>query len=269
MLTRTLKMAFWIVYDHLGKLLVVNVFCMAVMLVPGGLAYAAAATGDPVLALAVGVPMMVLLTGVMAPVAGAGLAYMTKEFIDTREGQIRSFFTGVRRWGWRAAGLGCLYLSAGVCLGVSIWFYAVRVGNTVPVLGYALSSVALWCLVFLVFSGLLVLPALIQKGQGVLATAKLSALLVLDNPLFCFGLCLWCGMLAALSMVPLLLLCASLAPGIVLVSSAYEILSRKYAAVEAAGRSAWKRLPASEVFRDAEDDYLNRGFRDFLFPWKG
>jgi len=44
---------------------------------------------------------------------------------------------------------------------------------------------------------------------------------------------------------------------VVLSSCAYEMLHRKYAAGEAAPR------------KDEDDDYLNRGFRDFLFPWKG
>ena len=41
---------------------------------------------------------------------------------------------------------------------------------------------------------------------------------------------------------------------LVLLSSAYELLSRKYDHIAS---------------NDAADDYLNRGLRDFLFPWKG
>ena len=43
-------------------------------------------------------------------------------------------------------------------------------------------------------------------------------------------------------------------------------LSRKYAAVEAHGDAPGR---ARVAFGDEEDDYLNRGIRDFLFPWKG
>jgi hypothetical protein len=42
------------------------------------------------------------------------------------------------------------------------------------------------------------------------------------------------------------------------------MLARKYASTDAGD-------PASPppYLSDDEDDYLNRGFRDFLFPWKG
>jgi hypothetical protein len=43
-----------------------------------------------------------------------------------------------------------------------------------------------------------------------------------------------------------------------IVSSAYELLARTYAARDGA--------PPVD---DAHDDYLNRGFRDLIFPWKG
>ena len=267
MLTRALKMALWVMYDHLGKLLLVNVLCVLILAVPAGLAYGAARSGDPVVAMAAGMPMLLLLAALL-PILSAGTAQMVKELIETRDGSVAAFFTGVRRWWWRAMRLGLFYAGVMVCLGVSVWFYAGRVGASFPVLGYALSALALWCALFMGLGGLLAMPALVQKGEGVLATVKLSALLVLDNPLFCMGLALWCGLLAALSVVPLMLVFMSLAPQVVLVSSAYEMLSRKYAAIEAAGRAAWKKRPADEVFGDAEDDYLNRGFRDFIFPWK-
>jgi hypothetical protein len=62
----------------------------------------------------------------------------------------------------------------------------------------------------------------------------------------------------------------------VLATSAYEMLARKYAALEAhQAAEAAGAVPAAalskadQIREDAKDDYLNRGFRDFLFPWKG
>jgi hypothetical protein len=114
-------------YDHLGKLLLVNVLCVLILAVPAGLAYGAVRSGDPVVAMAAGLPMLLLLAALL-PVLSAGTAQMVKELIETRDGSVAAFFTGVRRWWWRAMRLGLFYAGVMVCLGVSVWFYAGRVG---------------------------------------------------------------------------------------------------------------------------------------------
>jgi len=266
-------MAFWITYDHLGRLLIVNVFAVLVLVVPVTVVYAAAFAGDPATIVAIGLPAAVVGLGIFAPVLAAGLAYMVKECIDNREASLGAFFTGLRRYAWRASCIGICYVAAITCLGTSVWFYASRFGATMPWLGYGLSALALWALIFALLTVLLVMPALAQKNGDVGESLKLSALLVLDNPFFCMGIALHWTLLAGLAVVPPIALVFSIAPQVVLVSSAYEMLSRKYAAIEARamaegtdGRSQ-RRMKID--WKDEEDDYLNRGFRDFLFPWKG
>jgi len=269
MLSRTIKMAFWVVYDHLGKLLLVNVLCTLALMVPGVFAYAAALTGDPGVMLMVAAPLVAVMAGVMAPVECAALAYMIKELIDTRDGSVGAFFTGLKRYFWRASGIGLLYLAAGACLGVSVWFYPSRLGDTLPWLGYTLSAVALWCLIFTGLTALLIFPALVQKNGGAGSTVKLSALLVLDNPFFMLGLALNTVLWAVFSLVPPVFMFLSVAPLMTLVSSGYEMLSRKYAALDARRAAGEDTKEWVMDYNDANDDYLNRGFRDFLFPWKG
>jgi len=264
MLGRALKMAFWVTYDHLGKLLLANLFCALILLVPGYVAYAAALRGDPAAALLAGVGVAVLTLGVLLPVMAAGLAHLAKELIDTRDGSLRTFFTGMRRYAGRAAGLGLVYVLAAGCLVTSVWFYASRLGARIPWLGYALSALALWGLVFAGLTALLCIPALVQKGGGVWSTVKLSGLLVLDNPLFCVGLAIHVAILGVFCLLPPVFLLLSMAPVMVLLSSGYEMLARKYAALEARGGAG-----TEPAFDEDTDDYLNRGFRDFLFPWKG
>lgn len=262
-------MAFWVLYDHLGKLLLVNVMCTLALILPGGLACAAFMTGDPGVMLYVGMPVLAVALGVVLPVGCAALAHMIKELIDTRDGSVSTFFSGVKRFFWRASGIGVLYLAAACCLGTSVWFYPSRLGDSLPWLGYALSAAALWCLVFTGLTTLLVFPALTQKNGGVLSTMKLSALLVLDNPFFVLGLAINALIWATFSLLPPVFMLLSMAPLMTLVSSGYEMLSRKYAAMaaqQAAGAGIQKR---TMDYNDETDDYLNRGFRDFLFPWKG
>ena len=273
MLMRTLKMAFWVTYDHLGKLIVVNMLSVLLLMAPGGLAYAAIMSGDVHIALVVGCPMLVVTFGILLPLLAAAMAHMVKELIDTKDGSVRTFFSGLHCYAWRAVRVGLAYVLAVCCLVTSTWFYANRLGDSLPWLAYALSALALWALIFFALTALLVMPALVQKREGVWATFKLSALLVLDNPVFCFGLAMYWVLLASLALLPPVLFLFSLGPQIVLESSAYEILSRKYAAVEAGAVLAhgfpWRKAKGTIDWKDEEDDYLNRGFRDFLFPWKG
>ncbi len=268
MLRRALKMTFWVAYDHLGKLLVVNVCIALVLLAPGSLALGAFLSEDLAVAFYLGIPLLGVTLGVVWPVLAAGLAHMVKELIDTRDGAVRTFFTGLRLYGCRAAGVGVCLLAAACCLGASAVFYAYQLRARAPWLGYGLSAAALWGLVFVFLVSLLAMPALVQKRAGVWATLKLSALLVLDNPFYALGLAPWFILLMVISLAPPIFFLLAPAVAVVLASSAYEMLSRKYAARDARGKPAAAHAHAAVDFNDAEDDYLNRGLRDLLFPWK-
>lgn len=267
MLSRVLKMTFWVAYDHMGKLLLANLACAAVLALPLYFAASAGLSRDPAVVFGAGLPMLVLAAGVLGPLLGAGLASMVRELIDTRDGTLGAFFAGIRRHGRRAVCLGLAYTLAAAALGASAWFYPAKLGASAPILGYALGALAVWALLLLLFSSVYALPVLVHREMGLAATVKLCGLLVLDNPLFTLGVAVHWAMLATLSLFPPVFFFVAISLGVVLSLSAYEILARKYAAREAHGPG---RLPVRAIdFGDARDDYLNRGFRDFLFPWKG
>jgi len=274
MLGRSLKMAFWVTYDHLFKLILANiVWALAVM--PFLLvAVTSLLSGHRDVFLFLGAPAGFVGMGVVLPVMTAGLAHMVKELIDTRDGSVRDMFVGIRLYWRRAVGIGLIYATAMVCLATSAGFYAVKLRESVPWVGYGLSALALWALTYMVLTSLLVIPALVQKKAGVGATIKLAVLLVMAHPLFSAGLAVQVLAVTAISVMlspALFFLYGALV--VVLVSSGYEMLARRYAALERrqaapeqAGRPSAARDAALE---DEQDDYLNRGFRDFLFPWKG
>ncbi len=268
MLSRTLKMAFWMTYDHLGKLLLLNFLCALALVMPLGMAWAALASGDGVLMVVLAPPLALLALGGALPMACAGMAHFMKILIEKRDAALSDFFWGLRRYALRAVGVAVVFLAALACLTTSAWFYAAQLGATLPWLGYALSALALWCLIFTGMASLLVMPALVQKNAGVFAAWKVCMLLVLDNPLFCVGLMVYMLFCGAFCMLPPIFMCFSIAPMMALSASAYEMLSRKYAAVAAVRASGAAAKTVNIDFGDAEDDYLNRGFRDFLFPWK-
>jgi uncharacterized membrane protein YesL len=253
-------MAFWVCYDHLGKLMLANVVWAVLVALPGSMALAALFSGDPAFLVVIGVPATWLTLGVALPVASAGIAHMAKELIETRDGSVATFFAGMRRYGMRAAVLGTGYLALFVVVLIAAWFYAVRGLPGVPWLGFILSALAVWALVFIVLSALMAIPALVQKKAGPWATFKLAGALVLANPVMAIGL--------AIQLAAITFICGVAAPlffflygsaVVVLLSSAYEMLARKYAA---------QADPDAPPPDDEDDDYLNRGFRDFLFPWK-
>ncbi len=264
-------MAFWVTYDHLGKLILASLLWSVPVAVPAFVAASAFRIADPGVQLVIGVPALILSFGVVLPVMSVGLAHMAKELIDTKDGSILDMFRGVRVYWRRAIGVGVSYLIVLTCLTTSTWFYASKLRDSIPWLGYGISALSLWCLVFVLLTSLLVMPTLVQKKANLLGTLKLTCLLVLDNPFLTLGIAAQVVAITVTAMVlaPVLFLLYG-AVVIVLVSSAYELLARKYASLEPAedGHVTTDEGQAA-VLEDEQDDYLNRGFRDFLFPWKG
>jgi hypothetical protein len=266
MINRTLKMTFWVGYDHLGKLLLLDLICAALLCAPlfvlpyfrhMGL------TGS-VLAVCTLLSMVV----VIAPVLAVGLAHFIKELIETQDAPLATCLTGIRLYGVRVILLAVAYTAALICLVVSIWFYITQFPALLsgelprtPILwgGYLLGALACWGAIFVAITAVVAVPALVQKKQGLWPTIRLCAALVIDNAVFFTALTLFLttvGVLVFLLMPPLVILL--FVPLMVAVSAAYEELARKYVVREA------HALPLD----DSCDDYQNRGFRDIFLPWK-
>jgi hypothetical protein len=264
-------MAFWVIYDHLGKLILASLLWSLPVAVPAFIAVSAFGTGDPGVQLVMGVPALILAFGVVLPVMSVGLANLAKELIETKDGSISDMFRGVRLFWRRAIGVGFSYLIVLICLTTSTWFYATKLQDSIPWLGYGISALSLWGVIFVLLTSLLVMPTLVQKKANTLETLKLTCLLVLDNPLLTVGIAVQVVAITATAvfLTPVLFFLYG-GVVIVLVSSAYELLARKYASLEPVSDQYVTAPKRSEtVVEDEEDDYLNRGFRDFLFPWKG
>ena len=273
MLSRTLKMAFWVAYDHLGKLLLANLLSSVLCALPVvAVLSAASRISDRAFP---GVLLAACMVAILiCCCCAAALAWMVRGLIETRDGAAGAFLAGLRRFALRGAGMGLCYLFAYACLIGSGRFYAVRVGVAHPVVGYGLSAVALWTGVFLLSTSVAAVPAMVYKNLGPVGAIRLAALLVADNPMFYAGLAVHSLLIVVVaSLVPVLLACFALAPLVVLQCAAYEMLARRYAAIDAARASGalapGRRGPLRVDFDDANDDYLNRGIRDFFFPWKG
>jgi uncharacterized membrane protein YesL len=278
MFGRTLTMAFWVLYDHAGKLMLANLIAVSVMLVPLSVGLAALASGNAMARVLVGIPAAGLLLACAIPAVLAGLAHMVKELIETHDGSVHTMLAGMRLYWRRATVLGVGFWLMALGLGASIAFYPYFFKDWAPWLGYALSGLAVWALVFVVCAAMFALPALVQKKTGVWPTAKLAALLVIDKPLFALGLAVQLASVSVILLVPPIAALLYFAVVVVILSTAYEQLARMYALrayaqtgvlnTDALGRLQLVTRDGRVQVDDAHDDYLNRGLRDALFPWK-
>lgn len=271
MLHRTLKMAFWVFYDHLGKLLLANLISVVIMASPLVVAHILLirwATGHVSQVLSLGIALLASCLGV--PLAFAGLYALVRELIDTRDGTLATYFSGMRRYGIKMVALSVLYMFVSACLVSSIIFYATHPPFNSPFVGYSISALALWIQLFLLVSLVFAGPAAIYKSQGILTIIKFAIVLALDNPLFALNLVGILALLALVGLLPPILVFFLFTWLAVVQCSAYELLSRKYNAIQAALQAGtYDKKNVQIDFGDENDEYLCRNFRDFLFPWKG
>lgn len=252
MIHRALKMAFWVTYDHLGRLTLWNALGMGLVVAWGALS--ASLPGYW------GLGMLFGLFALVLPAFLAVLGHVGRTLIEEREAGVRTLIDGVR-FALPGALVG-LFFSALIALALlGVYYYLLVMARPTPLQGYVLAAVCLWAAVFFAGAYFFALPAVAQRRAGALAAVKTGFLLTIDNPLFTAIVLLHGAAILMLALLPPVLLLFSLAPLAMLQASAYEILSRKYAAPVVEGKRVID-------YRDAEDDLLNRGLRDFFFPWK-
>jgi hypothetical protein len=184
----------------------------------------------------------------------AGQANVIKSLLEEEEFSLRRVAQGIAAHGFAVVGYGVLFALAETvaCLGAG--FYATQVAPARPALGWCLSGFCLSAGLAVLLSGVYVLPARIYQSRAKRRVMRASAALAGAHPMATLGLVvLMAGYGIFLATPPGLLLFSTI-PLVTLVCCAYELLARHYAEVP--------------VF-DENDHYLNRGFNDFLFPWKG
>ena len=144
MLRRTLRMALWVTYDHLGKLVLANIVWAVAIVLPASYAATAIRMGDAKLALAVGVPVSVLTIAVILPVMSVGIGHMVAELIDVRDGSLRAMFTGIALY-WRRATKAGAYASIIATIVTWFIFFAMSgFGGEYTVLGGVMPVAICW-----------------------------------------------------------------------------------------------------------------------------
>lgn len=253
-LWRVQKMAFWVLYDYAGYLIVLNVLSLAAVFGPPWLLFTMTGGNAPAAAL------LAALLGVMAV---AGQATLIAALLDGEEFSFRRVISGVVAHGPRALGLVALFALAFIVAMLAAWFYANRVMPARPTVGLLLSGLCLSGAVALLMSGVYALPALANQRGTAFRALRTSFVLAGRHPVLTPGLMVLMLAQGLLLATPPGMLLLSTMPLVALACCAYELLARHHAANEGAAPGEAGPTP------DEEDIFLNRGFKDILFPWKG
>jgi hypothetical protein len=242
-------MAFWLAHDHL---LATAAMSLIIFAAAAPLAYIAAWL------LVQGFLLGLVPAAAAAALGGASYAaglHCVRSWIDGDDGFWNILARGLRRHGMHGAALALVWLTVAAALGVSVYFYAGPAAARVPVVGYALAAIALWALAAAAAAAPYSMAARVWKPMGVRQCIKTALLVLVDNIFLIGGMWLLTFVmgLAAFWAPPILVFVYGGA-SVCLFGAAYEMAARRYSPDE------------DEELEN--DPYLNRGWRDFLFPWK-
>jgi len=255
-LGKVIRKSFWYVYDHLGRLILLNVLWFLLGL-PWVLAFGAGLflgwgilqTGNLLIGLCA---MLVGAQILFVSPPTAGLLAVCRGDVERQTGVGQGILSMIRRYAVRSQILGLLMAGGTILLCVNLLFY-VRIGRLI---GLALGGTMGWGLLFWVLVSLSVMPVLIYSDTGLFTVLKRSALTVLGHPFFSLFLLLGTGMLFMVGLVTgvgLVLLAMSLMG--VFLNTAFRELIQGHAPIE-------RGMEAEE--REEE----KRGWRDLLRPWE-
>lgn len=237
-------MTFWVLYDHLGHFIVINlvtvVLVAALGLITDGFGL------PPILMVGPVVLLLFVLAG--------GQGHLVNTLLSGQPFEYRAFLVGIRRFGLPVA-LSGLAVSVSIALcGLGIWFYGTVLTVRAPLLGLALAQLCACTAVGLAMIAFHAVPAVLAH-HGALWPAWWAGLkIVMRHPIGSAVLLMGAMLAAVVAVTPPGFVLLSTLPLVTLACCAYELYARAYA--------------ATETVCDEADGYLNRGFRDFLCPWK-
>jgi len=237
-------MSFWVLYDHLGHFIVINLMTVVPVLGLGVLA-----DGLGVSPMAMALPILLWMF-----VLAGGQGHLINTLLSGRPLEYRAIGVGIRQFGLPLALLG---LGAGGSIalcGLGIWFYSTVLTDRAPLLGLALAQLCACSVVGLAMTAFYAVPAVLALRGALWPAWRMGAKLVLRHPVGSAGSLVLAVMAMVVAVTPPGFVLLSTLPLVTLACCTYELYARAYA--------------ATETVRDEADGYLNRGFREFLYPWK-
>lgn len=254
------KKAFWNTYDHIGRLILLNLIWAGCLPLPTYLAYWLLPLDGQA---RIGAT---LLVGMLAhSFATTGVFAATADIVDYRRFALKQFLAGGRALYLRALGINLLSVVVCYLNYVSIRFYLALEGPA-GVLGFFLVGVQVWIVLFVLTMRIYLIPLLVKKNWGVFKTIKWSAVLVVLRPGFSLLLLFQViagAVIIGITIIGAVLILMSLA-SVFLNTTLREVLKELEASGEPKKRpTSWKEIFEEERARDEEP----RTMKDLLHPW--
>jgi uncharacterized membrane protein YesL len=254
------KKAFWNTYDHVGRLLLLNLLWAGCFPLPTYLAYwLLPLDGQAKIG-------AILLVGMLAhSFATTGVFAATADIVDYRRFTLKQFFARGRALYLRALGINLLSIGVFYLTYVSIRFYLALEGPA-GVLGFFLVGVQVWIVLFILTMRIYLIPLLVKKDWGVFKLIKWSAILVVLRPVFSLLLLLQAtaaAVIIGITIIGAILILMSLA-SVFLNTMLREVLKELEASGEPKRRpTSWKEIFEDERAREEEP----RSLKDLFHPW--
>ncbi|MCA1900628.1 MAG: hypothetical protein LDL53_00175, partial [Candidatus Hydrogenedens sp.] len=256
---RTLKMSFWIWYDYMGTWFMINLCLLTpwiIFIVP---LFLHINTFPPLL-----IGFLLFGACLYFYIANVFISAFTVSILEHKEGLKNKLGFAIKITFIKSLPIGLLFLFLFTVLLINIWFYLHKKFSGLLWVNYIFIGLFLWLILFTFCSLLWSIPTLSFKRLNTLKNILWGYIILIANPYFSFQLLFCYTISTLLNIFPLyFFFIGTVIPPIIL-TCAYEILSRKYEAIQ----KQQIELPEYIVFRDYEDEFLNRSWEHLFKPWK-
>ncbi len=288
MFFQVLKQFFWDLFDHLGRLLTINLLLVLTVL-PACLFSISIFFGflhaRPELSVPYGLVLILLLLPFFGALVFSGLLTFGHDISLEKDPPLRRYFTGICACGGRVFH----YLAfSGAVLGlvwISLWFYCLsdQLPESMRYVGYGIGGICLWIGIGWIGMMIHALPIVAREKKTLRAVMKQSFLLLLRYPFLTFGVflavVLFMAAGVALRLVGVVLFGFTL-PAL-MINSLHDVIfdfeaQRAELAAESDGNqsmrpASWKQIHAKQAEREEEKmkkSRYNRGWADIMRPWE-
>ena len=259
MLKRALKMSFWVWYDYMGTWFVFNLCFICPMIF----------LSIPLLSFegeffSLSGIFLFLLMGAYFFFVNVFVSSFTVAIFEHKDGLWKKFVYALRIAVLKAVPVFSLFLLLFLILWVNVWFYVSGIFFDFLWVKYVLMGFFIWFGVFTFLALLWVIPSLSFKKIAFWRYIYWGYVLLLANPYFSFQVLFCYTILCLLNLFPLFFFFVGMVIPSIFLTCAYEILSRRYEGLHASG----DKLEDYQIFKDYEDEFLNRSWEHLIKPWK-
>lgn len=252
-------MSFWVWYDYMGTWFIINLclMCPLVFLSIPLISHERVYFSSYNIFLSLLIGMYFFFVNVF------NSAFATS-ILEGREGLWEKIHYALKVVFFRGIWVFFLFLMLFGILVVNIRFYIHGEIFISLWISYGLTGFFIWLGIFTFLSLLWVIPSLSFKKLPFWKYVYWGYIILFANPYFSFQVLFCYTILCLFNVFPLFFFFVGMVIPSVFLTCAYEILSRKYEAFQTSG----DKLEDYQIFRDYEDEFLNRSWEHLIKPWK-